>query len=218
MRNLIVASALALAAAAPSIASAEGVSVSAGATVASKYVTSSGSVLTKGPAFQPWMEAEFNGAYFGYWGSNVDPELDGADRNSWEHDIYVGYRNEVAGFAYDVAYTKFYMNKSGAADDEVAVTVKYEINDQFNLGAKVAWEPTANAQTNSRVFAGYNFDDKLSFKATYGKKSHGGHEYVSLAASYALNDDYSLTLTQLSRSDRKADQTVLALDYAFSFK
>lgn len=221
MRNLIAASALALAAAAPSIASAEGLTYSAGATVASKYISGSASVYTKGAAFQPWLEAEYNGAYFGYWGSNVDPELnttEAGDRDSWEHDVYVGYRNSFNGINYDATYTRFYMNKSGNAGDEVSLAVNYDFTEQFNLGAKIMVDPSDYRRSgNGRLIAKYKLDDKIAFKATAGKVSHG-HEYYTLGASYALNDEYAVSLTQIKKSGVEAQRTVLALDYAFSFK
>ncbi|RRH75090.1 TorF family putative porin [Falsigemmobacter faecalis] len=223
MRNLIVASALALAAAAPSIASAEGVAVSAGATVASQYVSTSGAKGTNGLAFQPWIEAEYMGGYVGYWGSNLSEELNAGD--TWENDFYVGYRNSVAGFNYDVAYTWFYNNRSGvAAGEEVSLKVSYAINDQLSLGAKVAYDPAPQHNTDVRIFANYKLDDKLSFNAVAGKKNHGGREFYVLGATYALNDDYAVSLKyqDTARTGGAAgyanDKIVVALDYTFSFK
>lgn len=219
MRNFFAASALALAAAAPTLASAEGVSVSAGATVASKYVTS-GTELTKGPAFQPWMEAEFNGAYFGVWGSNVSAAL--AGNNTWESDVYVGYRNEFAGVSYDASYTRFYMNKTSGFTDEVALAVSYDITEQYSIGAKVAYDPSDKPLNNAKLIAGYKHNDKLSFEAVYGKKSTvRGYEYFTVGASYALNDNYAVSLSYHDNSGKKAgngEVVVLALDYNFSFK
>jgi|GEM_PF-690620 len=223
MRNLIVASALALAAAAPSIASAEGVSVSAGATVASEYVSTSGAKATNGLAFQPWIEAEYMGGYVGYWGSNLSEELN--DGDTWENDFYVGYRNSVAGFNYDIAYTWFYNNKSGRAGDEVALKVSYDINDQLSLGAKVAYDPAPQHATDFRVFANYKYDDKLSFNALAGKQNHGGREFYVVGATYALNDDYAVSVKYQNvgaagnaEGSFAKDKVVVALDYTFSFK
>ncbi|MFC0280838.1 TorF family putative porin [Falsigemmobacter intermedius] len=220
MRNLIAASALALAAAAPSIASAEGLSYSAGATVASKYV-SSGSAYTKGAAFQPWIEAEYNGAYLGVWGSNLSADLN--EGNTWETDVFVGYRNSFAGVSYDVSYTKFFFNKDSSINsDEVALAVSYDFNEQFSLGAKVMVDPSDYRNTgNGRLIAGYNYNDKLSFEAVAGKKSlnaGAAYEYYSVGASYAINDEYAVSLTQIKKSGVNAQRTVLALDYGFSFK
>lgn len=220
MRNLIAASALALAAAAPSIVSAEGLNYSFGATVASKYV-SSAVAQSNGAAFQPWIEAEYNGAYIGAWGSNVSEELAGG--NTWETDVFVGYRNAYMGLNYDLSYTKFFYNHDSSYDsDEVALAVSYDITEQFSLGAKFMVDPTDYRNSgNGRIIAGYAYDDKLSFEAVAGKKSLNGgaaYEYYSAGASYALNDQYAVSLTQIARSGKKADQTVLALDYAFSFK
>ena len=102
MRSALVSTALALGLAIPTFASAEGLSVSYGATLTSRYLAN-GIKQTTGAAFQPWVEAEIQGFFFGTWASNTDAAITGSD---WEVDLYAGYRNEVGAFNYDLSYAR----------------------------------------------------------------------------------------------------------------
>lgn len=217
MRTFFAASALALAIAAP--AAAQELSFSAGATVASKYVSSGAEAATKGGAFQPWVQADIAGFYAGAWGSNVAEELNNG--NTWETDLYIGYAGEYAGVAYDVSYTHFYYNKNDSLDaGEWAFSLGYDVTEQLNLSAKVKLDPEAREYTNTSLTAAYAVNDVISLEATYGTKSHSRNDYWSIGGSYALNDQYAVSLTYKDHDIKgtKGEHVVLALDYTFSFK
>lgn len=213
MRKLLTSSALALSLAAPSLAAAEGLSFSAGATLTSRYMAD-GIEQTSGAAFQPWIEAEINGFYAGVWASNVSKAITGS---STEIDVYFGFRNEVGKFSYDIGYARYlYRGPSVDCCGQIILSMGVAATDQLNLGAKIAYDPKAKS-TNTSVSVGYSFTDKFSAEAVYGSISKGGHDYWSIGASYALNDQVSLGLTWHDTTISKG-RIVASMDFSFSLR
>lgn len=213
MRKTTTSLALLMALSVPGAAAAEGLSFSAGATLATRYV-SNGLRQSDGAVFQPWIEGEVNGFYFGAWGSNVSRKLLG---QSSEIDLYVGYRGEAGALSYDVSYAHYFYR--GPREDccgEVIVELGYAPLDSFDLGVKVSYDPDAKV-TNARLNGGYAFNDKISVAAEIGKINKGGHRYWSVGGAYALTDAVGLSLTYHDSSIDKGT-AVLALDYSFSFR
>ena len=217
MRSIIASSALALAIAVPGLAAAQELKFSGGATIATKYVAD-GIEQTKGLAFQPWIEGEINGFYFGAWMSNVDKTLLGGD--SVETDLYVGYRGEAGILSYDVGYTRYYYNKSGNCCGDLHLALGVAATDKLTLGTKIKHNPSKSTnpakQSNLSVSADYAFTDQFSMGAIYGKVTKGGMKYWSVGASYALSDAFAIGLTYHDTNVSKG-VAVLSLDYAFSF-
>ncbi|MFN6979005.1 MAG: TorF family putative porin, partial [Gemmobacter sp.] len=112
----LAAAVLALAAAFPVSGRAEGVTLTFGATIASEY-ESNGLRQSNGIAFQPSVEAEYRGFYAGIWASNVDQAIIGPG-DTFEYDLYAGYRNTVGAFSYDLSYAHYFYNGSGACCGE----------------------------------------------------------------------------------------------------
>ena len=213
MRLFLATSALALAAALPGAAAAQQLSFSGGATLTSEYVAS-GKKQSDGPAFQPWIEGEINGFYFGAWMSNVDKTILGGD--TIETDLYFGYRNEVGKFSYDLGYARYFYNNSGNCCGEVILNLGYGLTDALSMGVRVAHDPSAKV-TNTSLSAGYAFSDKFSMEAKYGKINKGGHKYWSVGGSYAINDSFGIGLAYHDTNVSKG-LAVLSLDYSFSFR
>lgn len=214
MRKFLTSTAFAAAAlAAPSLAAAQGLSFSGGVTLTSEYVAN-GIKQSDGPAFQPWIEGEINGFYFGAWMSNVDRVITGS---SSEIDLYFGYRNEVGKFSYDIGYARyFYQNPRVNCCGEIIGNFGYAVTDALSLGLRVAHDPTAKV-TNTSVSMGYAVNDKLSLEAKYGKINKGGQKYWSVGGSYAINDSFGVGLAYHDTSISKG-LAVLSLDYSFSFR
>jgi uncharacterized protein (TIGR02001 family) len=213
MRKFLASTALVAALGAPSFAAAEGLSFSAGATLTSRYMAN-GIAQTTGAAFQPWVEGEVNGFYFGAWLSNTAKSIVGS---SSEIDLYFGYRNEVGKFSYDVGYARyFYQNPRVDCCGEIIVNLGYAPTDALSLGVRVAHDPKAKV-TNTSVSAGYAINDKISLEAKYGKLNKGGHKYWSVGGSYALNDSLGLGVAYHDTSITKG-RAVVSLDYSFSFR
>ncbi|MDX5358837.1 MAG: TorF family putative porin [Rhodobacterales bacterium] len=218
MRSIIATSALALAIAVPGLAAAQELKFSAGATLASQYVAD-GIEQTKGIAFQPWVEGEIGGFYFGAWLSNTDKAIVGS---SSEIDLYVGYRGEVGMFSYDVGYTRYYyQNPKVDCCGDIIVQLGLAPTDKLSLGTKVKYNPSKSTNPtkayNLSISADYALTDKFSMGAVYGKVTKGGMKYWSVGGSYAINDDLALGLSWNDTNTTKG-VAVLALDYAFSFK
>ena len=213
MRSLLAASALALGVSVPGLAAAQDLSVSAGFTLTSRYV-SSGIEQTKGAAFQPWVEAEIAGFYFGAWASNTTKSVIG---HSAEIDLYLGYRNQIGIFAYDVGYARyFYRGPSWDCCGEITLDLSVTPVEQFTVGLDIAHDPSADV-TNSAVYASFAPMDKITLDATYGEINKGGHSYWSVGAGYAVTDSLGLSLAYHD-TDISKGLAVLSLDYSFSIR
>lgn len=217
MRSIIATSVLALSIALPGVAAAQQLKFSGGATLASQYVAD-GIEQTKGLAFQPWIEGEIGGFYFGAWGSNTDKAIVGS---SSEIDLYFGYRGEAGMLSYDIGYTRYYYQgpKLDCCGD-LSLGLGISPTDQLSLGFKIKHNPSKSTNptkaSNLSVSADYAITDKFAIGATYGKITKGGMKYWSVGGSYALTDSLGLGLTWHDTSTTKG-LAVLALDYSFSF-
>jgi uncharacterized protein (TIGR02001 family) len=216
MRRPLLLSTVALALALPSLAAAQSVTLSFGASIVSEY-EANGVRQSNGVAFQPYVEAEINGFYAGIWASNVDPALLGAG-NTFEYDLYAGYRNAVGAFSYDIQYAHYFYNGSGACCGEAILSLAYDVTPQFNLGTRFAWDPNSGT-VNSRLFGSYAVTDAFSLDARYGTISNGGHQYWTVGGSYALTEQVSLGLayhgTTLPSPDNA--RVIGTLSFAFSY-
>lgn len=213
MRYLISSTALALGLGIPSLSAAQDFSLSAGATLASRYV-SSGVKQSDEAALQPWIEAEVSGFYLGLWASNTSVALTGG---KYELDVYGGYRNEIGQFSYDVGYARYYYYEPYSnCCGEWYLAMGYAATDQLALGVKFNYDPDADI-VNSKLTADFALNDALSLSAEAGTISNGGRDYYSIGASYAISDTFSVSATwhDSSVSDGLA---VVSLDTSFSLR
>lgn len=109
MRTILNSATIAFLSGLPVAAIAQEMTFSANIALTSEYM-SQGFELSDGPILQIYAEAAQAGFYFGAFGSNLSPDLSGADSGG---DLYIGK------FFYDigVAYY-FYQNATWAADYE----------------------------------------------------------------------------------------------------
>jgi uncharacterized protein (TIGR02001 family) len=213
MRSIVKSSALVLGLALPSVAAAQEISVSAGATLTSRYV-SNGVEQTTGAAFQPWVEAEVNGFYAGLWASNTATSIVGS---KYELDIYAGYRNEVGKLSYDFGYARYYYHEPYSnCCGEFILSMGYAVTDQLSLGTRFAFDPDTDV-LNSRLTADFAVNDKIGLSASYGDIDHGGREYWTVGASYAITDTFSVSGTWHD-STTNPGIFVLSVDTSFSLR
>ena len=188
MRYIFATSAVVIGLGLPGVTKAQELSLSAGATLTSRYVFN-GIEQTTGAALQPWAEAEYEGFYAGVWASNTARSIVGS---SVEVDLYLGYRNEVGKFNYDLGYTRYYYrNPSNDCCGEVILSLGYSVLDPLDVGLRFAHDPVAD-YVNSSVSIDYAFDDKFGASANYGTISNGGHDYWSVGGSYAISDNFGI--------------------------
>lgn len=213
MKTLLTTSALALGLALPVTAMAQDFSLSAGATLTSRYVAS-GIEQTSGAAFQPWIEAEASGFYFGLWASNTSTAITGG---KFELDVYAGYRNEVGKFSYDVGYARYlYYKPHSNCCGEWYVGLGFAPTDQLGLGVKFNYDPSTDT-VNSKLSVDYAVTDAFGLSAAVGTINNGGRDYYSVGASYAINDTLSISAAWHDTSVSKG-LAVVSLDTSFSLR
>lgn len=213
MRRFLATSALAALIAVPAAVQAQELSVSAGATITSRYMAS-GIEQSDGFALQPWIEAEVNGFYAGVWASNVSRAITGS---STEIDLYFGYRNSVGNFSYDIGYARYlYRGPSVNCCGEIILAMGVDVTEKANLGARIAYDPKAKV-TNASLNGAYGFTDKFAMDATIGKVNKGGQRYWSVGASYAVSDNVSLGLAWHDTNVTKG-RLVASMDFSFSIR
>jgi uncharacterized protein (TIGR02001 family) len=216
MRKLLASSALVLAFAAPGAVAAQQLTFSGGVSLKSEYVAS-GLKQSDGPALQAYIEGEANGFYFGAWVSNTSDTVATGPGAKSEIDLYVGYRNEVGKFNYDIGYARyFYQNPRSNCCGEVILNLGYSVTDALSMGVRVAHDTTFKT-TNTSLNAGYALTDKFALDATYGKINKGGRTYWAVGGSYAINDSFGVGLAYHD-TDVSKGLAVLSLDYSFSFR
>ena len=146
MRSIFATSAVVIGLGLPGVTMAQELSLSAGATLTSRYVFN-GIEQTTGAAFQPWAEAEYEGFYAGVWASNTARSIVGS---SVEVDLYLGYRNEVGKFNYDLGYTRYYYrNPSNDCCGEVILSLGYSVLDPLDVGLRFALIQASRSTTHS---------------------------------------------------------------------
>ncbi|MBT9384804.1 hypothetical protein KM176_13120 [Pseudooceanicola sp. CBS1P-1] len=212
MKSLAAFSLLTLAAVAPGIASAdEGLSFSGGATLASKYVGSSGTKYSNGVAFQPWVELGYNGAYVNLWTSNMQRAVAG---NGQEYDLTLGYRGTTGTYDYNVGYVRYYYSDpSDNCCGEYFGEVSAPANQDLTLGVHVSYDPNSDV-LDTRLMGDYTLTDRIGLGATFGRLSQDGATYGTVYGSYKINDAISLSATYHD-SDETVPYGVFAVDYAF---
>jgi uncharacterized protein (TIGR02001 family) len=190
--------------------------VSAGFTLTSRYV-SSGFALSDGVAFQPWAEASLNGFYVGAWGSNTSPAGAGAD---FELDLYLGYRNEIGQFNYDIGYAHYFMISPSSSSGEAYLNMGVAVTEQVNLGVGLRINP-ASGVWNTSLNGDVSVTDKISLSAQVGRYTDGSSDYYNIGASYAFNDALSFDLSyhnSTSGSLPAGGLIVGGLNYSFSLR
>lgn len=190
MRSIFATSAVVIGLGLPGVTMAQELSLSAGATLTSRYVFN-GIEQTTGAAFQPWAEAEYEGFYAGVWASNTARSIVGS---SVEVDLYLGYRNEVGKFNYDLGYTRYYYrNPSNDCCGEVILSLGYSVLDPLDVGLRFAHDPVAD-YVNSSVSIATHSMTNLVLQPTTARSAMGDTTTgVSVAA---MRSPITLALTR----------------------
>ena len=213
MRSLLISTSLVSSLLLPTIAAAQDFNVTYGATLTSRYMFN-GLEQTTGAAFQPFFEGEYQGFYAGLWASNTARSIVGS---SAEVDLYLGYRNEVGQFSYDLGYTRYYyQNPDFDCCGEVIFSMGFAPIDPLAVGVRFAHDPVAD-YVNSSVSVDYAFNDQIAAAATYGSISNGGHDYWSVGGAYAISDTFGIDLTWHDTSI-SSGLAVLSLTTAFNLR
>lgn len=224
--RLVCCLVLAAATACPSFALAgdNELTFSGGVTLTSRYI-SSGVEQSKGAAIQPWLEGDYNGVYFGAWGSTVSKEIMGDD--IYEVDLYLGYRSEIGKFSYDLSYARYYYNEMYDGEyvyRDVVLSLGYAASEQVSVGTTLKHNTQSGDERvlNSSIFADYAVNDKIGLNATFGNVNYNAigvadYDYWSIGGSYALSDALSFTLSWNDTNRDGADDAIaiVALDYSF---
>ncbi|MCC6006380.1 MAG: hypothetical protein JJU40_01735 [Rhodobacteraceae bacterium] len=195
-------------AAAPALASAQGVALSFGAALTSSYVADGVTLSNNNPALQAYAEGAVNGFYAGIWASTV---RDGTD--DYEVDLYAGYRNEINDvLSYDVGVVRYLLNNSGGAN-EVLFTLGIAAAPRLGLEVFAGYDPGAR-NTRTRLTASWNFNDNLSLSASVGANQANANTFWNVGASYALTGNFSVDLRHHDTSTT-GPLTVLTLSMDF---
>lgn len=180
-KSLILGSAAVLALAVALPASAQ-VSFSYGATLTSNYISRGFTQSNNGVAFQPWVEADFNGFYLGLWGSNVAGWGD-----TVEIDVYGGYRWSVGNTSVDIGYARYFYISSGDAGGELYALIEHDAGGATLFGGAYFSFPGAIALTDVHIGGSFGLFDRTTGSMRVGRA--GGNSYGDVGVSYAVTDN-----------------------------
>lgn len=170
----------------PEAAAPDGFTIDISATFASQYV-SDGIEYSDGPVIQPYIEFGYLGFYLGVWASTASEELLGSDT---EVDYYLGYRNEVGAFYYDLSYAYYtYPGASEFNSDEYVFAGGVGVTEQIfgNLG--LSYAPDSETLTSEVGVEYFPPVEGLALSANYGNVSNDGYNYWTAGGTYAFNEN-----------------------------
>ncbi|MCP4819289.1 MAG: hypothetical protein GY883_08875 [Shimia sp.] len=196
-------------------ASAQGVTWNYGVDVTSNYITEGVSQTDGGVAIQPWIEASVGNFYFGTWMSNVDINMSGgANDDSWETDVFAGYRNDISDrLSYDVGYVRYIYNRAGSSYGELTGSLNFAATDNLDLTAYVAYDPTSK-NWHYRGDVEVAVATNLSVGAHYGHSDGYDHDYWGVGSTYAFNDAMAVNVSY-NGSDTKDAGWAAMMSLAF---
>lgn len=173
--------------------SAQNITWSYGVDFTSDYISSGVTNSDGKAAIQPWVEAEVGNFYFGTWMSNVD--FGGATSDSWETDLYAGYRNAISDqLSYDIGYARYFYDSTGNDSGEIIGQLTFSPSAKFDLTGYAAYDPS-NELWNYRAEADFGVNDRVSLHGQYGHSEFWGHDYWLVGGSYAFNDFAAANVT-----------------------
>jgi uncharacterized protein (TIGR02001 family) len=193
-------------------AAAQDFSVSAGVALTSDYIVDGLTNSDRDPAVQPYIEIESGGFYAGIWGSNVRfPESD--DR--FEIDLYLGFRNGIGAFSYDLGYARYLYDDSGDDSGEFLLSLAVETPIGMTLGTDIGYNHTYS-RWNGSLIAEAAISDMVSVSAEAGRVE-GSHNYWNLGVGVGLNEVASLDL-RVHDTDITSPRAVAMLSFDFSIR
>ncbi len=139
------------------------IDIAFGVTFTTSYV-SRGYDYSRGPAVQGYVEASYDWAYVGIWGSTVRGPLVDPDR--FEYDIYGGIRPTFGDLALDFGYVHYFYNRSGECCGELYAKASYTIQD-FTPGVELYYDPR-NETSYGALTASYALPNDFSISGGVG--------------------------------------------------
>lgn len=221
MRTVLNSATIALLSGLPVVAIAQELTFSANIALTSEYM-SQGFELSDGPALQIYAEAAYAGFYFGAFGSNLSPDLSGADSGV---DLYLGKAGDIGKFYYDigVAYY-FYQNATWAVDyEEYYVSAGYAVTPSLYATVYYGNAPHYEQHDIALTVDYYTNIAGLAVSATYGdvRTNYGEWNYWSVGGSYEVSDAVSVDLTYHGADDNGAflgvNEGILTATVAYAF-
>ncbi|MDX1804735.1 MAG: TorF family putative porin [Alcanivorax sp.] len=201
LKKVLLASAVAASMVAPSMAAAE---VSGSLAVSNMYFwrgqdISGGTANVSGSLDY----SHSSGLYAGIWGSSVGNGTNGngAPAAGTETDIYVGFGNEFKGLSYDLSYVYYgYPNQPNTDLSEVVASLGFAgVTAKGYIGVdNGSTDNSSNYYTLS-----YSYD-KYSILAGTWDMSAKDTNYTHVDLSYALTDQLSFTVSQITAADKFA--------------
>ncbi len=172
--------------------------VSANLAITSNYVWRGMTQSANSPAVQGGIDLGYNGFYLGTWGSNVEF---GDTANNLEADFYGGYKNEIAGIAFDIGYIYYaYPNESDAFNfDEAYLGLGYDFG-MVGINGKYSIALDSENDTTDYWEVGGDLELPMEFTlaASYGDFEDVGTNYlVSLSKSWG-KFEFSVAYTDFS--------------------
>lgn len=195
-----------------SAASAQELTWSYGVDLTSNYISNGVSQTDGKAAVQPWVEAQIGNFYFGTWMSNVD--FGAGDRDTWETDLYAGYRNAINDqWSYDLGYARYFYDATGNDSGEIIGQLTYSPVSNLDLTGYVAYDPDSEF-FNYRMEAGYGITDVVSVNGEYGHSEYWDHDYWSVGATYAFTNQVAANVSYFGK-DGKDEGLVATVNFAF---
>ena len=115
------------------------------------------------------------------------------------------------------SYARYYYHEPYSnCCGEFILSMGYAVTDQLSLGTRFALDPDTDV-LNSRLTADFAVNDKIGLSASYGDIDHGGQEYWTVGASYAITDTFSVSGTWHD-STTNPGIFVLSVDTSFSLR
>lgn len=176
----------------PETAAPDGFTIDISATFASQYV-SNGIEYSDGPVVQPYVEFGYLGFYLGVWASTASEELLGSDT---EVDYYIGYRNEVGAFYYDVSYAYYtYPGASEFNSGEYVFAGGVGLTEQVFGILGLSYAPDSEVLTSEIGVDYFTPLEGLALSANYGNVSNDGYNFWSAGGTYAFNENLAAEIS-----------------------
>ncbi len=189
MRRLHTALATALALATSSAAHAQDLAVYGGIALTSNYMFRGATQTADGPALQGYVEFDASGFYAGVWMSSVDF----GDANSFETDLYLGYRGETGGgLSYDIVYARYFYDADGDCCGDLALSLGVPVSDKLTLTPDV-WLVVEDGAAGYGLAVDYAINDQLALDADINHTTDDD-SYGSVGLVFSASDTVSFDL------------------------
>lgn len=176
------------------MAGAQGFELLGGAKLEYKHKERGGSSVTY---LSGYIEGEMMGFYTGIWGQVASDDL--LD----EVDLYIGYRNEIAGgLSYDIGYTRYYYpNDGGECCGEFTLGLGMPVGPVTGT-LDLAHDPQSDL-SSAYLGAAWSATNALEISGQFGvyELAGGSEREWDLGATYALGETTAVDFRYYDGSD-----------------